>query len=175
MPTIEVKLPNGLEIRAEGDESVFDRVSALLKELRGANLEGAPSDPPDPDHGTNGGPGETPLDVQELAARLTKVGATTDIERIAVLAQAAAEAGMEGLDYATVDRLFEELGQPKPPRWAKTFSNAKQRNYIRNVGRGLWLPTVVGENFARYGKEGVRRRALNAERPSPVPDDPEGG
>lgn len=67
------------------------------------------------------------------------------------MAQAAVEAGKEGIDYETVTRLYNDLGYKKPSRFTKTFSNARIKNYVKNVGQGMWRPTVPGENFAKLG------------------------
>lgn len=100
------------------------------------------------------------LDVRRIATELERVEAKSDIDRVTVFAQAAKDAGMEGINYETADRLYEELGIPKPSRWAKPFSNAKQRGLVRNLAYGLWGPTVAGENFARHGiRPQARRRA----------------
>jgi hypothetical protein len=107
------------------------------------------------------------------------VGATTDIERVAVLAQLAVEAGRPGIDAATADDLYEELGYPKPPRWSRTFFNAKQRNFVRMQGRGVYRPTVQGENFARLGHRATTvvrpRPAVGAQRPQLAIDGGEEG
>lgn len=170
MMKIELQLPSGLRITFEGDEAAFDRFTGFLNEPpgfvehlgSGAAIEAADSTPEleESTDGGSSGPTDDPLSARALHERLREVGATTDMERVTVIAQAALEAGREAIDYSTVDTLYVELGLPKPARWAKTFANAKSRNLVRSVGHGLWRPTVVGENFARFGtRETSRSRA----------------
>jgi hypothetical protein len=160
---IELKLPSGLQISFKGDLNEFAEFRDFVSGLPGLHAGGPPLTPLSPNGGDESlaelpvGDDADPLDPHVLQAHLDRIGATTDIETVTVLAHAAVQARLEGLDYTTVDRLYQELGRPRPPRWAKTFSNAKQKNFIRNVGRGLWVPTVPGDNYARYGKDAVRR------------------
>lgn len=163
---IELHLPSGLRITFEGDEAAFDRFTQFLTEPpsfveslgHGPALQ-APDQPLElrAPSGEDAEPVDDALSPRGLHDRLARVGATTDIERVTVIAQAAVEAGKEGLDYSTVDRLYVELGLRKPARWPKTFANAKTRNLVRSVGQGVWRPTVVGENFARFGTRGASR------------------
>ena len=154
---ISLELPSGLRITFEGDESEFEQFTGFLADVPGfveslglpvgtRDEQGFDDGLEDEDTG-----GADPLAARSVEARFRKVGATTDIERVTVIAQLAVEAGREGVDYDTTDRLFEELGHPKSPRWSRTFFNAKERNLVRSVGRGLWRPTIHGENFARLG------------------------
>jgi hypothetical protein len=182
---ISLQLPSGLQISFEGNEAAFDRFTEFLAEPPGfvENLGvSAPALANGTVHELEQGTSEDapeqsddPLSSRVLHDRLREVGATTDIERVTVIAQAAVDAGKEAVDYSTVDRLYVELGLPKPARWAKTFSNAKARNLVRSVGHGVWRPTVVGENFARFGaRDSSRsrsRRSASGERPGlPAPE-----
>lgn len=148
---LEISLPSGLRFVFEGERSDLDHTAELLKlvEVVGAGLDAAPAVPqPDP-----GGGGDS-LDPSALAQRLERVGAKNHIQRVTVMAQAALEADMEGLDFATAERLYKAIGVPKPSSWKATFSNARTAGQVQNVGRGLWKPTTQGENYALYGNEG---------------------
>jgi hypothetical protein len=160
-----LELPSGLRITFEGDDASFDRFTAFLgdvpgliesfgvHELPGGEGENAAQLPP-------GGDALSPRLVDE---RIRAVGATTDIERVTVLAQLAVEGGRDGIDYDTAARIYTDLGLPKPPRWSRTFANAKTRNLVRSAARGLWRPTIQGENFARLGhrsEAAPRRRSV---------------
>jgi hypothetical protein len=155
---ITLELPNGARIDFEGDEADFERFTKFLANPP-ALVEGLGSIPAStalslPSRGDASGgelPAGDPLDSRLIAERLKAVGAATDIERVTVMAQAAVEAGREGIDYATVTRLYDDLGIRKPSRFTKTFSNAKTRNLVKSVSQGVWRPTVPGENFARLG------------------------
>ncbi len=176
---IELETPSGLKITFEGDENSFKLFTGFLTELPGlADTLGASTaaqalpgpDRPDADEELEGAHAD-PLDPRHVASRLDAVEAKSDIDRITVMAQLAVDADRDGLDYELAARLFEDLGYPKPPRWAKTFSNAKARGYLRSAGeRGVWRPTVQGENFARYGRKEAppRRRAPAARRANQI-------
>jgi hypothetical protein len=58
------------------------------------------------------------------------------IQRVTVMAQAAIDARMEGLDFTTAERLYKAVGVPKPRSWKTTFSNARTAGQVQNVGRG---------------------------------------
>jgi hypothetical protein len=163
-----VKFPSGLEITAEGDGDIVNEFRTLaIEELPALmeKLEAPPSTqqvrllPPstldtgeDRETGDDGdGTEETPIDVAKLAEILEERGAKSDIERTAIMAFAAVDAGRRGLDAATADELYTELGLPKPGVWRSTFQNAKARGLVKNVAQGVWAPTVPGENFARHG------------------------
>ena len=75
------------------------------------------------------------------------------------MAHLAQQSGLAGIDYAMVDRIYTDLGMRKPTKMRATFSNAKQKGYVRSVGNGAWAVTVVGENFARHGIRAGQRRA----------------
>ena len=82
------------------------------------------------------------------------------------MAQAAVDAGLEGIDFATAEQLYGDLGIRKPLRFPKAFSNAKTRGLVKNVKRGVWAPTVQGENYARYGEDASRRKAKRGPKPA---------
>lgn len=163
MIKIELELPSGLRIFFEGDEAGFDRFTRFLSELPGfvesLALPAASSAPPTSEELETPASENGELSARSVADRLSAVNAGSDIERVTVFAQLAVEAGREGIDYETCDRLYTELGIPKPSRWARTFFAAKQRNLVRSVGRGLWKPTIQGENMARLGHRPALRRA----------------
>ena len=75
------------------------------------------------------------LDPTRLHARFSEVEATTDIERVAVLALAVVEAGLEGLDTKTAEDLYRKLGLRMPLKWRSTFSNAAAKAYIYSAVR----------------------------------------
>jgi len=106
------------------------------------------------------------IDVRALAERLGTLEAKSDIDRITVMAHEAREAGLEGIDYDTAERLFVELGERKPGRIRATFQNAKARGLVRPAGRGVWAPTVAGENYARLGHKKPRQRSRTNARAS---------
>jgi hypothetical protein len=164
---VAVKHPIGLEIEFEGDAEAFEAFTRFYDERLNALLEASPPVsppavvPPKPSPPTpseNAPDDRIPLDPRAIAARLEEVGAKTDIERVTVMAQAAVDSGLEGLDYDAADNLFLELNLRRPPKWRPTFSNARTRGYLKNVERGLWAPTVVGTNFALLGDRGKRPR-----------------
>jgi hypothetical protein len=174
MLKISLRHPSGLEIDFEGDGEEFDRFAAFLSDkLSGLiGVAGPPRagngtvlalDPPSDTSDT--ADDELPvvlgqngqIDARALGAQLERLDARTEIERVTVIAQAAIDAGLEGIDYDTIPRIYDDLGIPKPPRFAKAFSNAKDRGFVKSVKGGVWAPTVQGENFARYGKRPARR------------------
>jgi hypothetical protein len=106
------------------------------------------------------------IDVRALHERLATLEAKSDIDRITVMAHEAREAGLEGIDYGTAERLFVELGERKPGRIRATFQNAKARGLVRPAGRGVWAPTVAGENYARLGHRKPRQRSRTNARAS---------
>lgn len=181
---ISLKLASGATLEFEGDGEEFERISAFLSNPPPALTASAPVSaqaviPAGVQHGDLGGEGlgeeVPPLDARNVATRLEGVGARSDMERVTVMAQLAVEAGEDGLDYGTVGRLYTELGFRKPPRFPKTFSNAKTAGLLRSVKYGLWRPTVKGENYALgHGrpKDGGARRASA---PSRTNDDAVGG
>src|ERR1700693_2718864 len=154
---INIKLPGGGTLDFEGNAEDFQRVTEFLADPPASFTEsGTPARPPfrtGHQQGLSGEDGEpepiidgtSPLDARNVATRLESVGARSDMERVTVMAQMAVEAGEEGLDYPTVDRLYTELGYRKPARFPKTFSNAKAAGLVRNPSYGLWRPTVRGE------------------------------
>lgn len=178
MIKLSIKHVSGVEIAYEGPEEGLERVLSLLSgEFIGALQElGTGIAKPDAAPPSTASPSPvadssakdedvpaTALDARAIAEQFEKVGAKTDIERLAVIAQAAVEAGHDGLGYETVDRVFLEMGLKRPPKWRPTFSNARTRGYLRNVGRGLWLPTVIGQNFALLGERApARKRATRS-------------
>lgn len=182
---ISLKLPSGVEFDFEGDQTAFEDFKTFLADELPQLLLIARSEPvqdtvrirqPAPDSESNESevvsePGEQEVDIAAIGGRLDELAVSNDIERVTVMAQAAIDAGREGLDYETADRLFTELGVAKPSVWRATFQNAKKRGYLQSVGRGLWKPTYAGENFARLGerrapvRKRVRRRPAEADRP----------
>lgn len=148
---LEITLPSGLRLAFEGERADLDHTAELLKlgEVVGTGLDAPPATPQLNSGQENGG--ADALEPKALAERLKKVEAKNHIQRVTVIAQAAIDAGMEGLDFNTVERLYKALGVPKPGSWKATFSNARTAGLVQNVGRGLWKPTTQGENYALYG------------------------
>ncbi len=186
---ISLRHPSGLEIEFEGDDKAFDRFAKFLAGdlsgfVRGLG-PGKPGDLPqlqsgDPEskgdaaQGTADGESQPlgdsqVIDAHAVAAHMESIGATSDIDRVTVIAHAALEAGLEGIDYATIDKLYGEMGFAKPARFAKAFSNAKTRGLVRSVKHGVWATTVQGQNYARLGQKPSRRtakRSGNSGKPS---------
>jgi hypothetical protein len=178
MMKIALRHPSGLEIEFEGDEEAFKSFVHFLgsgvqpfvqglesrsEQDRAQDQDGA-SDTDDggDENGEDAFDGNA-LDPRTLAVRMEKVGAKTDIERVTVMAQAAVDAGRDGLDSKLADSLYDQLGFPKPSRWSKAFSNAKARGLVRSPKYGFWAPTVHGENYAKHGtKPPPRRRRSGA-------------
>lgn len=180
---IVIRHPNGSEHTFEGTEEEFAKAVDLIPGFEeGFKLDDRPRrkrrelDDPDPEEheqdeededAEENGSGLSPdaLDPTKLHARFSEVNATTDIERVTVLAQAAVDAGMDGLDYETVADLYKKLGLRMPGKWRSTFSNAQNRGYIYSVGRGKWKPTPAGYNLARLGeKKALPRRGRSKPR-----------
>jgi hypothetical protein len=163
---LTIRHPAGVEVSFEGDLNEFNEVKLFLAEppamveaLRSmppasrTSIELPPGDPDPEDI-----PGAGALDARSVAGRLSEVGATTDIERVTVMTQLAVDAGFEGVDYATIERLYRELGLRLPTKLRATFSNSKQRGLVRSIGQGRWKTTVAGENYARFGHRDTPRR-----------------
>lgn len=185
MIKISLRHPSGLEIDFEGDDAAFDRFVQFLASDVGpfvggftpgnqGNRQVLPLTMPGQstertyDKGpiaSNASTGS--LDARAIASDIERLGAKTDIERTTVIALAATDAGLEGIDYPTIDRLYTELGFPKPARFAKTFSNARSRGLVRSVKHGVWAPTVIGENYVRHGKKWAQRPRRGASSGSP--------
>jgi hypothetical protein len=154
---LEIRHPSGFEVTFEGDEQDFDRLRGFLDELPQIAGEAASTTDSKGNSGTGDDKQEPrTIDVHALDAQLQEVGAKSDIERVTVMAQKAVEAKSEGIEYATAEQLFDDLGLPKPQKIRATFQNAKSRGFVKRVGRGTWQPTVAGENFAKYGGKGRR-------------------
>lgn len=153
---LEITLPSGLRLAFEGERADLDHTAELLKldAVVGTGLEAPAANRALPPAGGADG-NKDALDPKVLSERLKKVDAKNHIQRVTVMAQAAIDAGMEGLDFATVERLYKAIGVPKPGSWKATFSNARTAGQVQNVGRGLWKPTTQGENYALYGSEGT--------------------
>jgi hypothetical protein len=172
--------PTTLEF--EGELAEFDRLAGvvempadLLARVRAGYEPDAPRDEAGQDKevqddgGTSTGvSGSGSIDVHALAQRLGTLGAKSDIDRVTVMAHAAKEAGLEGIDYKLAERLFVELGERKPTRIRATFQNAKARGLVRPAGRGTWAPTVAGENYSRLGHKKPKQRAAGGRTPARV-------
>jgi hypothetical protein len=178
MMKIALSHPSGLEISFEGDDKDFDRFAKFLATDVGIFIQGlSPAKGPDLEVPALDAPGAdsdgaydtdamrseadlSPLDPRAVADRIETVHAKTDIDRVTVIAQAAVEAGLPGIDYPAIEKLYTAMGLEKPMRFAKAFSNARARGLVRSVQHGVWAPTVVGENYARFGKKPARRGAV---------------
>jgi hypothetical protein len=182
---LEVTLPSGTRLAFEGEREDFDHMSELLNlpEVIGTGFQAsAPVLPPSnpPGHGGDGGGNgegadETPIDPRALTERLQEVGVSKHTERVTVMAQVAVEAGREGIDFATAERLYRAIGEPRPANWKSAFSNARVAGLVQNVGRGLYRPTTRGENFALYGAEASGRTGRRRSGTRPQDDDSQGG
>src|SRR5437870_1525036 len=101
MMKIAVELPNGARIEFEGENEEFKVFTAFLAkppelvEGLGSMASAASGTPGLP--GDQGKQGELPpgntLDPQYVMERIRAVGATSDIEKVTVMAQLAVEAG----------------------------------------------------------------------------------
>jgi hypothetical protein len=168
---LKLTLPGGVELDFDGDQHEFDRVTAFLADPPAAlsaamELDEEPEGNGGDDGGNGddggGGGGQRSADKLEpayVAERLNMVGASTDIDRVTVIAQLAVEAGMAGADYQVTERLYNELGFRKPSRFTKAVANAKSRKLVRTVGQGIWKPTYLGENYAKGLGRGTREPA----------------
>jgi hypothetical protein len=193
MIKMSLRHPSGLEIEFEGDEPAFDRfaqflageLSGFVRGLEPVNTEDIRTLPPgdvedDGDSAGNiaeqevlslaNGNGINPHTVAQL---IDRIGAKSDIDRVTVIAHAALEAGLEGIDYMMIEKLYDDMGFPKPARFAKAFSNAKARGLVKSVKHGVWAPTVQGENYARYGQKPTRRTQKRPSVPSNRPSSAE--
>jgi hypothetical protein len=161
---ITIRHPAGLEIAFEGEPPEFDRFTSFLTELPA--FVGTLGPIAAEQHHLNPGDGvPVPagvIDARAVGEQIAAVGAATDIEKVTVMAHFAQESGTDGIDYAAVNRLYTELGMRKPTKLRATFSNAKQKGYVRSVGNGAWATTVAGENFARHGLRAGARRTRRA-------------
>ena len=162
---LTIRHPAGLEISFEGDEAEFERFTRFLADP--PSLVGILSAeaPVGETHQTLPPPPAGAIRPQGVAERMRAVGASSDVERVTVMAQLAVEAGRDGIDYPEVNRLFEALGERKPANLRQTFANAKRSGFVRSAGQGRWAPTVVGENFGRLGTR--PRRGVTGRRASP--------
>jgi hypothetical protein len=175
MMKLALRHPSGLEIEFEGDAEAFDRFAEFLAGdagsfVRGLNADNAAdtqgSELDAEQNGSETSPADLTrplghdglIDPRAVYARWAQVGANTEIERVTVVAQAAVDAGLGGIDYKTIDGLYDDVGQPKPPRFPKAFFNAKERGFLRSVKHGVWAPTIKGQNYARYGTKPSRAR-----------------
>jgi hypothetical protein len=159
---IEIRDANGARIKFVGDTAELDRFVTFLREeypnaANGLLQAEAAMDAATANVSTLSGRESTTTSA--LSEMLQSAGATTDIERITVMAQLAASSG-GGLSAEQAERWYTELGIPKPGRFPSTLSNAKSRGYIHYTAEG-WKPTAAGENFALHGirrPAGSRRR-----------------
>jgi len=157
MAQFTVKWANGAEVTFEGDVT-FEEVRAFLNSEPPA-LVAAPAPgvlraatATDPDTSSKEeGPPRARLDANYVDARLQEVGARTDVERVTVMAAAAVDAGLPGLDIETAGSLYKDLALRMPGLMRSTFSNAQTRGYLTNIGKGVFQPTSAGLNFARLG------------------------
>jgi hypothetical protein len=167
---IEVRSPDGTELKFEGDAEEFERfvrfVAEDINSIFGARNDDSNSTRESRSSG-GGANGRSPL--SDLQRRLDALGATTDIERVAVMSHHAVEKGESGLTPEQAETWYAQLGLPKPGRWHSTFSNAKTRGYIYFQPGSGWRPTPAGENLATHG---IRKPAAK-QRSSRKRDTPE--
>lgn len=148
---ITIELPGPVSLTFEGDGEEFERFTGFVSELPELIGEIGPVAPTELGAGGEGAARDetgSPLEPAVLQARFARVGASNDIERVTVIAQAAVEAGREGAVFEMADTTYTALALSKPARWKVTFGNARSKGYLQNVGRGIYKPTVPGENFA---------------------------
>lgn len=91
----------------------------------------------------------------DLEEAMDRVGASTDVERVTVIAYLVVRSTGDGLSEEAAAQAYTELGLPRPGRWRSTFGNARMRGYLYKSADG-WRPTPAGENFATHG---IRRAA----------------
>ena len=162
---LNITLPSGITIDFEGDAADFERFTALLDQLpeRVENL-GPSAQPPEKTPGEGGAGENNPpqqsesMSASDVEARIDRVNASDHIKRLTVMAQAAVDAGMDGIDFGTAERLYSEIGIPKPGSFKSAFGNARTKGFLRSVSRGHWRPTTRSENFARYGIDASRAK-----------------
>jgi hypothetical protein len=172
---ITIDLPGPVGLTFEGDPDEFEKFSGFVSKL--PSLVGEIGPPVEAERQTQNGSGDdddddaSPLDPATLQARFSKVGASTDIDRVTVIAQAAVEAKLDGANFELADSIYDALALAKPARWKVTFGNARTKGYLQNVGRGIYKPTVPGQNYARGLGGGAPRkrstRSVNAARRRP--------
>lgn len=162
---VELRSSSGAGIRLVGTDDEIRYLIDLVKD-EGPGLltvvgENATDVRPSPS-GEDDAP-RTGGDPRELSVRLERIDASSDIERMTVMAQHAVENGLEGLTTEVAQRWYTELGLPKPGVWSSTFGNAKQRGYLHHTAAG-WRPTTAGENLALHGirRPAGRRRSRRA-------------
>jgi ubiquinone/menaquinone biosynthesis C-methylase UbiE len=103
------------------------------------------------------------FDIESLRERIEATGATSDMLRATIYAQAARDARLPGIDAARAEALTRELGLQSPADWRGTFSNARTRNLLVHAGHGAYAPTKAGARFAKTG-EWIRRPRKRRER-----------
>lgn len=150
---------DGTKLRFSGTRAELDVVlelvradgAALLAALAGTSAASGSDSPV--------GSKATPSSVRELQELLDRAGATTDVERVAIMAHFAAASTGGGLTDEKAAQWYSELGIPKPGRWPSTFSNTRVRGYIHASPDG-WRPTPAAENLAIHGlrRQSSRRR-----------------
>jgi hypothetical protein len=188
---MRIAIQNGsAKLEFEGDPEEFDRLANVLEIPTDLLVRARPSvstsdaplisgydgreeawieDTPDPPSGA--------IDVHAVAERLRELEAKSDIDRVTIMAKAAVDAGLIGIDYAGAERLFVDLGERKPTKIRATFQNAKARGLVHSAGRGVWAPTVAGENYARLGHKPrtAKRSASRRSQTSLSPNGAKGG
>ena len=164
-----IKWPNGAEVTFEGDVTFAELQEFLNGETppvlatSPVGARGAPA-PRDGEPTSVSTDHPMPLNPAVVESRFQEVDARTDVERVAVMAQLAVDAGLPGIDQPTAERLYRELALRIPGLWRATFSNAHTRGYVTSAGQGNWRPTSAGSNFARLGE---RRPSPAKRRKSP--------
>lgn len=188
---IALRHPSGIDISFEGDENEFGRflefVATDLARIAPAPHDGVPSEDRETANQQSGPlSGEDQegddlgepvhhrgeIDPRLLADTMERVKAKTDIDRVTVIAQAAVDAGLDGVTAKVAEEMYDQIGVPKPARMGRALFNAKERGFLRSAKHGTWRPTVNGENFARYGKKPSRggRRLSASSKPTNQPD-----
>jgi hypothetical protein len=156
MAQFTIKWPNGAEVTFEGDVTFAELQEFLSGDTppvltiagSGRSALASRTDEREGDSDDD----RMPLNPAVVEARFQEVEARTDVERVAVMAHLAVDAGLPGIDQATAERLYRELALRMPGLWRATFSNAQTRGYVTNAGQGNWRPTSAGSNFARLGQ-----------------------
>lgn len=163
MAKTTIRRPDGTEIIVEDAEPEF--VAAVLG-AEERNDPAARTENPDADTSR---PGRLTRDLLEgdLRRRLASAMPTTNQEYVTVLAAAAEDYGLQGIDRGLAQAFTHLLGDRAPRSWRGTFANAHAARLLKQNGE-RWLPSQKGRRFAerQVPQEERRRLAMGATRPT---------